>query len=159
MKQIFLSIQNQLQTAVPTLEYIDKDWGQLKYDQSPIKWPCALIDIENVTYSQMGRGYQKAEADITITIGNVNHIRSSAMAPNKANSYKTIELLETVYQALQLFSSGQHFQPLQRTNLRKVFSDKGAEIYAMTYKTAYVVEKQTAAQTAVNVQPSITIEN
>lgn len=154
MKQIFLAIQNQLQTTVSALKYVDKDWGQLKYDQPPVQWPCVLIDIESVNYSQMGQGYQKAEADICVTVGNVNHVRSSAMASSKTDSYETIELLDSIHQALQLFS-GKHFQPLQRTNLRKVFSDKGAEIYEMTYKTAFIVEKITAPQTTVTAQLAI----
>lgn len=155
MKHILLSIQDQLQAAVPALKYIDKNWGQLNYDQPPVQWPCALVDIESVNYSQMGKGYQKAEADIVITVGNVNHVRSSALAACKTDSYETIELLDNIHQVLQLYTDGQHFQPLQRTNLRKVFSDKGAEIYTMTYKTAFIVEKQTATQASVMTQLSI----
>lgn len=158
MKQIFLTIQTQLQSEVPELKYIDKDWGQLKYDQPPVKFPCALIDITNVNYSQMGRGYQKADADIIITIANMKLIRSSAMAPSKIDSYDTIDILESVHQALQLFSDGQKFQPLQRTNLKKIFNDKDAEVYAMNYKTAFIVEKQITNVTTVIANPTITVE-
>lgn len=158
MKQIFLTIQTQLQSEVPELKYIDKDWGQLKYDQPPVKFPCALIDITNVNYSQMGRGYQKADADITITIANMKLIRSSAMAPSKIDSYATIDILESVHQALQLFSDGQKFQPLQRTNLKKIFNDKDTEVYTMTYKTAFIVEKQVTNVTTVIANPTITVE-
>ena len=46
MKQIFLAIQQQLLT-VPALKHIDKNWNQLNYEQPPVRWPCALIDIAN----------------------------------------------------------------------------------------------------------------
>lgn len=155
MKQIFLTIQTQLQSEVPELKYIDKDWGQLKYDKPPVKFPCALIDITNVNYSQMGRGYQKADADIIITIANMKLIRSSAMAPSKIDSYDTIDILESVHQALQLFADGQKFQPLQRTNLKKIFNDKDAEVYAMLYKTSFIVEKTQPGKITVQVSPII----
>ena len=68
MKQIFLSIQNKL-SEISTLKYIDKDWGQLQYDNPPVKSPCALIDLLNIDFKQKGLGHQQAEADIIITIG------------------------------------------------------------------------------------------
>ena len=51
MKQIFLSIQNRL-AEIEELSYIDKDWGQLQYEQPPVQWPCALIDVANIDYTQ-----------------------------------------------------------------------------------------------------------
>ena len=53
MKHIFLQIQEKL-GEVSALKYIDKDWNQLKFEQPPVKWPCALIDVKNINYSQMG---------------------------------------------------------------------------------------------------------
>ena len=70
MKHIFLQIQEKL-GEVSALKYIDKDWNQLKFEQPPVKWPCALIDVTNISYSQMGQLWQMAEADVEITVANV----------------------------------------------------------------------------------------
>lgn len=156
MKEIFLKIQEQL-TSVPGLKYIDKDWGQLSYEPLPVKYPAALIDVDSVDYTQLAKGWQKATANILITVVNVNLVRSSAMAPNKNDSYATLELIEDIHQALQLFG-GTTFQPLERIKLRKVFSDKGAEIYTMVYRTAFVVKKEVTGVTAVTVTPRVTSE-
>lgn len=45
MKDIILAIQEKLNSQVADLKYIDKDWGQLDYDQPPVKYPFCLIDI------------------------------------------------------------------------------------------------------------------
>ncbi len=157
MKEIFLKIQQQLTSAVTYLKYIDKDWGQLSYEPSPVKYPAALIDVDSVDYTQLAKGWQKAVANIIITVADVNLVRSSAMAPNKNDSYATLQLIEDIHQALQLFGDTT-FQPLERIKLRKVFSDKGVEIYTMIYRTAFVVKKKETGATAVTVSPRVTSE-
>lgn len=150
MKQIFLTIQNQL-AGIANLKYIDKDWGQLQYEQPPVKWPCALIDVTNVDYVQQGRGAQLGNALICITVGNINPVPSSASAPNRANSYATIDLLDEIHQKLQLMSDGSTFQPLMRTNLLKAAANGNYEVYQMTYKTAFVVQKNETGKRDVTV--------
>lgn len=59
MKNIFLDIQNKL-SNITELKYIDKNWGQLLYEQPPVKFPCALLDIANVNYTQLGQLAQTA---------------------------------------------------------------------------------------------------
>lgn len=157
MKNIFLSIQAEL-SKIKALKYIDKDWGQLQYEQPPVKWPCALIDVANIDFKQLGRGCQQGEADITVTVANTNLVRSSALAPNKNNAYATIDLLEEIHQALQLFSDGRHFSPLMRTNLQKAEADKNMEVYVMTYRTSFMVGKQQPEKRLVDVRPKITVE-
>ena len=156
MKNIFLSIQNRL-TEITNLKYIDKDWGQLQYENPPVQWPAALLDVEQAEYTQMGRGAQKAEADITITVANVNLQRSSAgvAAAKRNNAYATIDLLDEIHQKLQHFSDGQ-FTPLMRTQLRKVFNNYNHEVYAMTYKTSFTVPLNETGKTTVQASPVVT---
>lgn len=154
MKQIFLTIQNKL-SEITSLRYIDKDWGQLQYEQPPVQWPCALIDVTNVDYVQQGRGAQLGNALICVTVGNINPVPSSAAAPNRANSYATIELLDEIHQKLQLLSDGSTFQPLMRTNLLKAAANGSYEVYQMTYKTAFVVRKEESGKTEVTVTPKV----
>lgn len=157
MKNIFLSIQDRL-SEISALKYIDKDWGQLQYENPPVQWPAALLDVEQAVYTQMGRDAQKAEADITITVANVNLQRSSAgvAVAKRNNAYATIDLLDEIHQKLQLFSGGGQFTPLMRTQLRKVFNNDNHEVYAMTYKTAFTVPLNETGKTTVQVSPVVT---
>ena len=158
MKQIFLTIQNKL-AEITNLRYIDKDWGQLQYEQPPVQWPCALIDVTNVDYTQQGRGAQLGNALICITVGNVNPVPSSANAPSRADSYATIDLLDEIHQKLQLLSDGSTFQPLMRTNLLKAAANGSYEVYQMTYKTAFLVQKNETGKTNVTVEAAVRIDN
>lgn len=58
MKQLIIDIQNRL-ASLPELKYIDIDWGQIDYyDQPPVKYPCALIEIRQADYSNEGQHVQ-----------------------------------------------------------------------------------------------------
>jgi hypothetical protein len=141
MKKIILAIQERLVAEVPELRYIDKNWGQLEYDQPPVQFPCALIDVDNINFSQLGQGWQQAEADIVITVCGLQLIRSSAQAPNHENSYEVLDILDKMFQKLQIWSNGK-FTPLMRTNQRKAVSNSSYEVYTTSFKTAFTVEKQ-----------------
>ena len=138
MKNIFLSIQDRL-SSISEIKHIDKDWGQLQYDQPPVKFPCVLIDMPNAVFTQRGRGEQMAQAEIAVTVANINNIRSAASAPNRENAYATIELMEAIHQKLQVYSDRNLYTPLMRTSLRKEVSTKDYEVYTMTYSTSFVV--------------------
>ena len=158
MKQILLSIQQRL-TELNGLRYIDRDWGQLQYEQPPVQFPCVLIDVANIDFTQQGRGAQLGEATVTVTIANINPVPSSALAPDPAASYGTIDLLEEVHQKLQLFSDGSTYNPLMRTNLQKTMATADYEVYQMSYKTAFVVPKVETGVRYVTVGEKITVNN
>lgn len=138
IKEILLNVQERLGTAVPGLEYIDKDWGQLSYEKPAVKYPCALLDVKNINYSQEGRGRQMADTQLTVTVANLRLAAASLLAPRKEEAYQVIDLLERIHAALHLFSTG-GFAPLFRSNLKKVVADSSHECYEMTYQTAFEV--------------------
>lgn len=137
-KDLLLGVQQQL--GVLKGLYVDKDWGQLRYEQPPVKYPCALIDIEQVGFSQLGKGYQLADVAITVTVANQRLVATSFKASSKQDGYSTVELLERVHTALQLYYE-KDFAPLVRTNLRKAYIDNTYEVYAITYQTQFTVQR------------------
>lgn len=139
MKQIFLDIQTKL-AEITELKHIDKDWGQLQYEQPPIKFPCALLDIANVNYSQMGNLAQQAEGDIEITVANLRLTNTSYRNPNREDAYAVFDIIDDIHQVLHGWSNV-NFGRLVRTNLQKVAADSNYEIYKMTYKTTFKVVK------------------
>lgn len=142
-----LSVQGRLGERVPELGYVDKDWGQLSHEKPAVKFPCALLDIENINYTQQGGGYQQADTQITVTVANLRLTAASLNAPRKEDAYQVIDLLERIHEALQLFSDGD-YAPLFRTNLKKVLADSSKECYKITYQTAFAVSLDAGGGTA-----------
>lgn len=137
IKEILQSVQTQLGDNVPELKYVDKDWGQLSHAQPAVKFPCMLLDIEDVSYSQIAKGGQMADTQITLTIADSRLTSSSLTAPKKEDAYKVIDLIEKVHTVLQNFTNG-NYAPLFRTSLKKVLADSGKECYKIVYQTAYM---------------------
>lgn len=64
--QIFLEVTELLST-VPTLKWIDMDFGQLDSEQRPpVAFPCALVSIDLPDINDLGNKVQKAKARINI---------------------------------------------------------------------------------------------
>lgn len=135
MNEIILAIQEKL-AEVTGLKHIDKDWGQLSFDQPPIKWPCALIDFDNINFSQQGRKGQLAEATIYIKVATMRLTNSSSLAPNKEDSYEAMLLMEAINDVIHGWRPGDA-QAMIRTNMKKLFSDKARDVYQTTYTTAF----------------------
>lgn len=139
-----------LPLALPQLKYVDKDWGQLDKDNPAVGFPCALIDITDVDYTDLSAGWQLASGAFTVKVANQRTNSSSAHAPSTAknNSYTTLELCDAVHLALNGFN-GLHtpseYAPLVRRGFYKQENGLKYECYAITYKTQW--KEPPAAQT------------
>src|SRR4051812_48929211 len=79
---IFLAIQQQIQTAVPAVRYIDQDLGQLKSNiRPPVSWPCVLVDFEDFNFENMGENVQIAKGIVVLRLGFAPYSNSSQVAP------------------------------------------------------------------------------
>ena len=144
---LLLSVHTQLGTSVPELAYISKDWGQLSYEVPPVKWPCALLDVKNVDYTQEGGSRQMGDTQLTITVADLRLTSASLAAPKLEDAYRTIELLGKIHRSLHHFAAGD-YAPLFRTNLRKVEDNSSYECYRLTYQTAFEDGFDTGATTS-----------
>lgn len=79
MKNLLEKLQLRL-AEIPQLKYIDENWGQLDYysPNMPVQYPCTLIDVQQVQYSNIGKDLTKipqqrqiAQVQIKITIANM----------------------------------------------------------------------------------------
>ena len=156
MKQIFLAIQDRLSTLVPALRYIDKNWNQLNLTQPPVQWPCCLIDLDNIDYSQTSSSDRLADATISLTIATQHTVRSSAKAPSKSDAYDILDVLESVMGALEGWRVPDTTQALTRTRLQKAYSDQSYYVYTLTFTTAWVEQVTEEGQT-VAASPSINV--
>lgn len=157
MKNIFLSIQDQLADNVPALQYIDKNWGQLNIPQPPVKWPCCLIDLDSIDYSQGTDRCRIANASISITIADQHITRSSAKASAKDDAFAILDVIEDVIDALEGYRVPSTTQALTRTRLQKAYSDQSYDVYTLTFSAAWI-EQTTEEGQAVNASPSIAVQ-
>jgi len=108
MKQIIQDIQNRLMQKVSALKYVDQDWGQMDFwREHPVKYPCALIDIQSAQYTNDGNFIQRGTVIVVIRLFDLKLSNSSNGAPNnqKENAKKIWQLIEDVNKAVH----GQNF--------------------------------------------------
>lgn len=157
MKQIFLAIQTRLADQVSALRYIDKNWGQLNIPQPPVQWPCCLIDLDSVDYSQTSSLDRLAEASINLTVADHHTVRSSAKAPSKSDAYDILDVLTAISESLEGFRVPGTTQALTRTHLAKAYSDQSYDVYTLTFTTAWVEQPNNEGGT-VKASPSISVQ-
>ena len=142
MKQIFLKIQQRLAAEVSDLRHIDRQWGQMNYEQPHVSWPCALIDVESIAYSELSDGGQEAQAVVSVSVCEQVLSRSSSQAPSPASAYAVVDTVERVHRALQGYGcqdAGSEFQPLSLERMEHLYTDRSFDIYKLTFSTAFVV--------------------
>ena len=143
MKALIKNIQSRLET-VSDLKYIDEDWGQLDYysPNFPVQWPCVLIDITNMEYSNIGRDkkvtpIQRQQSDVvfSFTVANLKLSNTSAKAPltQKDNAWSIWDLIEEIHKKIQGFNPEVYAGKLIRTGCVRVKRDDGVQEYTITY--------------------------
>lgn len=121
---------------VKTLHYIDRDWGQLDEEQPAVKFPCALVDVEQIQFEDCLNTVQTAECDITITVAVLNFHNTSRCAPKKDKGYDVFDIIDDIHAALHLYGT-QNLAPLVRRSIVKIDVGKDHAVYQLTYHTAY----------------------
>ena len=129
MKQIIQNIQDRLMQAVGELKYVDQDWGQMDFwREVPVKFPCALIDIQSAQYTNNSQMVQQGVATVVIRLFDLKLSNSSSKAPDnqKENAKKIWQLIEDVNKALhgQNFLQEDYGLPI-RTQMRRTKREDG----------------------------------
>lgn len=141
---ILKDMQDALNASLSQVKYIDKNWGQLDMANPSVGFPCILLDIDNVEYSDLTGGWQMADATVIVTVANNRTNASSSRAPQVAKnlSYYTLELTDEIHEKLQGFQAshnGSVYSPLVRTSFNKVTNGLEYECYEMRYRTSWKV--------------------
>lgn len=143
MKNLLEKLQLRL-AEIPQLKYIDENWGQLDYysPNMPVQYPCTLIDVQQVQYSNIGKDLTKtpqqrqiAQAQIKITIANMRLTNTSLLAPRrqKEDSWSIWTLIEMIHQKIHGFSLLPNVTPLIRTSQNRTLRDDGIQEYEVYY--------------------------
>ena len=143
MKSFLEATQTKLNT-ITALKYIDEDWGQMdSYSPNPpTMFPCALIDITDLTFSNIGKdntdnpvNRQMAEGTITFILGNLKLSNTSQRAPQsqKDNAWNIWTIIDDLHKAVHGWKPTEDSNALIRTRLKRIRRDDGIQEYQITY--------------------------
>lgn len=143
MKAIIAAAQAHL-TTIAAIKFVDENTGQLDFysPNHPVKWPCALIDVVNAKYSNIGidrlavpQNRQMGEFTLEIRIADVKLTNTSAMAPQQQqNQARSIwDIIEDVHAIFQGFRPTEMCGKLIRTGINRVAREDGIQEYVLMY--------------------------
>lgn len=144
--EILESVKEKL-AETPGLNYIDMDYGQLD-DYSPnfpVKWPCALLDISQAGYSNLGqdaarkpRNRQQAEAELSVTVANLKLTNTSRNAPiqQKQDANVIHGIIQHIHELLHGYAASEVAGPMIRTGMQRIRRDDGVQEYRISYAFA-----------------------
>jgi hypothetical protein len=141
MKDLSGQIRDRLMAQVPALKYVDEDWGQLDYfNRPPVKYPCALINVWNVNYTNTGNRRQAAKVAVRVSIYSLRLSNSSNGAPEtqKANVAQMWQLYEDVNRAMhgvQFLTDG--YGAMMRTLMTRNKRQDGSIEISVEYVLSY----------------------
>lgn len=143
MKTILDTIKNKID-QIPGLKYVDDDWGQLDFysPNFPVKWPCVLVDLGQIGFSDIGRDLtqtpinrQQGDALIVIRFANLRLSNSSTKSPRtqRDKRLEVFDLIQDIHENLQGFEPDERCGPLIRESMRRVTRDDGVQEYEIIY--------------------------
>ncbi len=136
MKKLIEYVKARLRDRVPSLKYIDEYWGQLDFQESPVKWPCALIDILNVPWQNQGKHIQDGILQLSIKFADVKLSNTNIRAPQSQRD-SAAHIFDVMAQAFKYLhgwtDDSKYYGPLTRINTRKIPNQDGIRIFEVIY--------------------------
>lgn len=143
MKALLEKIQQKI-SEIAELKYIDENWGQLDYytPNMPVQFPCSLIDVQQVQYTNLGRDMSKkpvqrqiGQVSIKISIANMRLSNSSMQAPRrqKEEVWAIWSIIEKIHQQLHGVSLLPNVSALIRSSQSRTLRDDGVQEYEVYY--------------------------
>ena len=160
MKQVIQNMHDKLVREVPVLKFVDQDWGQMDFfPNPPVKFPCALIDIQSVQYTNSGNFIQQGTAMVVIRLFDLKLSNSSQKAPDNQKEYakKIWQLIEDVNKAIhvQNFLHEGYGLPI-REQMRRTKRNDGCYQTELYYSVQFTDTTTEPVQTPVSsVKPEL----
>lgn len=143
MKEFLQNTQAKI-SEVSTIPYIDEDWGQLDdySPNSPVIWPCCLIDMSNVDFSDLGidkkavpQNRQEATGLVTLTFAHLKITNTSFKAPQaqKDAAWSIHDIIEDAHAKVHGFAPVAGSGKLMRRSFKRVKRDDGIQQYQVVY--------------------------
>ena len=137
---IFMALQQRIQSQVSAITYIDQDLGQLKTtSRPPVSWPCVLIDFEDFTFDNMGDNVQTAKGIVVLRLGFAPFSNSSQFTPTTylRQSISYYDLEWTLHKAMQGWAPGDDFGSLNRSAASTQKRNDNYRVRELRYSIAF----------------------
>lgn len=140
MKTIYNAVTAKLKTAVPELNWIDLDRGQIDYYHinPPMEYPGVLIDVALSQCESIYQNTQQSMASVTLRIVQNPYASESGSMPTPEQAHnrsmQCYDLIDKVYQALQGVEIGE-LSPLSRFGQYKETRDDELFVYRIEFRT------------------------
>jgi hypothetical protein len=164
MDILFLSICERLKQAVPELNWIDMDAGQLddRAENYPFLFPAAFIDFPAATASSLKGGSQDLRLDVVVRLALDIPYDTHQGAPDQRQAAESLKLLNSIQSALHGYTGSMlllpdgtfedtHFQQLERNGWESERRDDGIKVFAISFST--MLRDNNAVTRRVPVQP------
>lgn len=150
---LFKSILQRIKEKVPQIRFIDHDLGQLEnYEIRPaVAWPCCLIDIDQLGYSDAANNLQQiAEGTVTLRIGLVKYTDSNNLTPSNVfdNSLQYYEIEQKVFEALHGWAPTGFSKLLRRVAMTEK-RDDDIRVRIVTFAVSFIDESATPAKVTI----------
>ncbi|MBQ7531864.1 MAG: hypothetical protein IJT12_09185 [Paludibacteraceae bacterium] len=121
-------------SACKHLPFVGYDWGQLDQDQPAVKWPCALVRMTEVEYSDGSLPVQQAEGTVQVTVAWVRPSKQSG----SQGAYIGTTLLDVVHTLLSCDWHPKDAGYMRRVRMwRGDDTDSGIERWTIEYKVGW----------------------
>ena len=164
MVTILSKIQDRLELKVTELKHIDEDWGQMAMATPPVKFPCALIDVQQADYTNDGNLTQQAIAVVAVRLYCLKTSGTSSKAPDTHKERYTAhwQLLDKCTKSLHGYilpdsADKNRFGRLIRTRMTKRISNEGGIIQFETLYTLQFTDNTCVPVLETKPRPTIKI--
>lgn len=166
INDILTIIQERLQASVVSLKYIDEDWGQLDFysENPPLKYPAALVEIQNVPWRNQGAKAQDGTVTVSINIAalKLSNTNPKAPAAQRATSASIWTIANRVHEVLHGWRNPEYMNVgvFTRTSSRRVKRDDGIRQIELLYSCVYYDSSASGKipPAAVDVEKRVSVE-
>jgi hypothetical protein len=144
MKHLLSDVQRRLAAATnpdgsPLFAYVDLDWGQVDFynDMPPVKFPCALIDVQSATFNNLGQRVQTGSILVQVRVVDMIFSRTAAAAPlqQREQAARVFDALRDVHRLLHGWTEDPHrYGRLVRKTIAHTRRRDGLREYALTFE-------------------------
>ena len=164
MKQLLTDIQRRLAAATtpdgaPLFAYVDFDWGQVDTAGAPpVKFPCALIDVQSASFSDLGQRAQLGQVMVQIRVVDMAFGHSSAGAPDqqRERAARVLDLLRQAHCMLHGWTGApDRYGRLSRKSVARARRRDGLREYAITFAATLADDSAQPQLQAVAAEPNV----
>ncbi|MDR1023594.1 MAG: hypothetical protein LBL94_10050 [Prevotellaceae bacterium] len=166
MKQLLDDIQRRLAAATlpdgsPLFAHVDVDWGQVDFCEGPppVKFPCALIDLQSAEFSNLGQRAQVGRVAVQIRVVDMILGRTSAGAPEaqREKAARVFDLLREAHRLLHGWTGTPAlYGRLSRKAVARARRRDGLHEYTLTFEAAVTDSSAQPQYVLANLTPVVT---